>query len=43
VFAVYVCHPIQDQTPEEIAARADALNEIVSRLTRPTREPDHES
>ena len=30
---VYVAHPIQDQTPEEIAARADAvLAEIVSRL-----------
>ncbi|MDP8979439.1 MAG: hypothetical protein M3O35_02490 [Acidobacteriota bacterium] len=32
--AVYVPHPIQDQTPEEIAARADAvLGEIVARLT----------
>ena len=31
---VYVPHPIQDQTPEEIAARADAvLEEIVGRLT----------
>ena len=30
---VYVAHPIQDQTPEEIAARADAvLAEIVGRL-----------
>jgi hypothetical protein len=33
--AVYVRHPIQDQTPDEIAARADAaLNEIVGRLIR---------
>jgi len=32
--AVYVRHPIQDQTPDEIAARADAaLDEVVSRLT----------
>ena len=32
--AVYVPHPIQDQTPAEIAARADAvLEEIVARLT----------
>jgi len=32
--AVYVPHPIQDQTPEEIAERADAvLDEIVARLT----------
>jgi alkanesulfonate monooxygenase SsuD/methylene tetrahydromethanopterin reductase-like flavin-dependent oxidoreductase (luciferase family) len=32
--AVYVPHPIQDQTPDEIAARADAvLDEIVARLT----------
>jgi len=32
--AVYVAHPIQDQTREEIAARADAaLEEIVARLT----------
>jgi hypothetical protein len=31
--AVYVAHPIQDQTPAEIQARADAvLEEIVSRL-----------
>jgi len=30
-----VRHPIQDQTPDEIAARADAaLDEIVSRLVR---------
>jgi hypothetical protein len=30
---VYVAHPIQDQTPEEIGARADAvLAEIVRRL-----------
>jgi len=34
--AVYVRHPIQDQTRAEIEARADAvLDEIVSRLTRP--------
>lgn len=32
--AVYVPHPIQDQTKDEIAARADAiLDEIVARLT----------
>ena len=32
--AVYVPHPIQDQTREEIEARADAVcEEIVSRLT----------
>jgi len=32
--AVYVQHPIQDQTPEQIAARADAVAaEIVKRLT----------
>ena len=32
--ALYVAHPIQDQTREEIAARADALvDEIVARLT----------
>ena len=32
--AVYVQHPIQDQTPEQIAARADAVaEEIVKRLT----------
>jgi hypothetical protein len=31
--AVYVAHPIQDQTPAEIQARADtALDEIVARL-----------
>jgi hypothetical protein len=31
--AVYVPHPIQDQTPAEIAARADAvLEEIIARL-----------
>jgi hypothetical protein len=31
--AVYVAHPIQDQTPAEIQARADAVvEEIVSRL-----------
>jgi len=33
--AVYVPHPIQDQTPQQIAARADAVaDEIVGRLTR---------
>jgi hypothetical protein len=32
--AVYVEHPIQDQTPQQIAARADAaVAEIVKRLT----------
>jgi len=32
--AVYVAHPIQDQTPAEIVARADAVAaEIVARLT----------
>ncbi len=32
--AVFVPHPIQDQTPAEIADRADAvIEEIVSRLT----------
>ncbi len=32
--AVYVAHPIQDQTAEEIRARADAvLEEIIERLT----------
>jgi len=32
--AVYVEHPIQDQTPQQIAARADAvLPEIVRMLT----------
>jgi len=32
--AVYVPHPIQDQTKEEIEARADAvIVELVSRLT----------
>jgi hypothetical protein len=32
--AIYVPHPIQDQTPEQIAARADAaVQEIVRRLT----------
>ena len=32
--AVYVPHPIQDQTPPQIAARADAVaDEIVRRLT----------
>lgn len=33
--AIYVAHPIQDQTAQEIEARADAvLLEIVGRLTR---------
>jgi len=33
--AVYVRHPIQDQTPEQIAERADAVaKEIVRRLTK---------
>ena len=32
--AVYVPHPIQDQTQQQIAARADAVvEEIVRRLT----------
>jgi alkanesulfonate monooxygenase SsuD/methylene tetrahydromethanopterin reductase-like flavin-dependent oxidoreductase (luciferase family) len=32
--AVYVQHPIQDQTPQEIAAKAEAvIGEIVARLT----------
>jgi hypothetical protein len=32
--AIYVPHPIQDQTPEQISARADAVaSEIVRRLT----------
>jgi hypothetical protein len=32
--AVYVEHPIQDQNPQQIAARADAVAaEIVKRLT----------
>ena len=32
--AVFIPHPIQDQTPQEIAAKADAaIDEIVSRLT----------
>ena len=32
--AVYVMHPIQDQTKAEIEARADAvLSEVVARLT----------
>jgi hypothetical protein len=31
--AVYVPHPIQDQTPQQIAARADAVvEEIAQRL-----------
>ena len=33
--AVYVAHPIQDQTPQQIAARADAVvEEIVGRLVK---------
>jgi hypothetical protein len=36
--AIYVQHPIQDQTPEQIAARADAVaEEIVKRLTKAER------
>jgi hypothetical protein len=32
--AVYVPHPIQDQTPAEIEAKADAVvDELVRRLT----------
>ena len=32
--AIYVMHPIQDQTKQEIEVRADAvLNEIIARLT----------
>jgi len=32
--AVYVEHPIQDQTPQEIAAKAEAIiDKIVARLT----------
>jgi len=32
--AVYVPHPIQDQSPQQIAARADAvIEELVRRLT----------
>ncbi|MGE0128865.1 MAG: hypothetical protein AB7U82_12365 [Blastocatellales bacterium] len=32
--AIYVEHPIQDQTPSEIAAKADAvIDEIIARLT----------
>lgn len=32
--AIYVAHPIQDQSPEQIAARAEATaEEIVRRLT----------
>ena len=32
--AVYVPHPIQDQTPQQIAARADEVaDQIVRRLT----------
>ena len=33
--AVYVPHPIQDQTQQEIEARADAvIDELISRLVR---------
>ena len=32
--AVFVAHPIQDQTPAEIEQRADAVSEeVVARLT----------
>jgi len=35
--AVYVEHPIQDQTPQEIAAKAEAvIGEIVARLMSST-------
>jgi len=35
--AVYVEHPIQDQTPQEIAAKADAvIDAIIARLTLDT-------
>jgi alkanesulfonate monooxygenase SsuD/methylene tetrahydromethanopterin reductase-like flavin-dependent oxidoreductase (luciferase family) len=35
LYAVYVEHPIQDQTPQEIAAKAEAVIEsIVYALTR---------
>lgn len=35
--AVYVAHPIQDQTPDAIRARAeDSIEEIVARLTNGT-------
>jgi hypothetical protein len=35
--AVYVQHPIQDQTPQEIAAKADSILEaIVARLISDT-------
>lgn len=33
--AVFVPHPIQDQTPDEIQERADAvIEEVVARLTK---------
>jgi len=33
--AVYVPHPIQDQTRQEIESKADAvLEEVIARLTR---------
>ncbi len=36
--AVFVSHPIQDQTPSEIEERADAvIEEVVARLTRTVR------
>jgi hypothetical protein len=36
--AIYVEHPIQDQTPAQIAARADTVApEIVKRLTQAPR------
>ena len=36
--AVFVPHPIQDQTREEIEARADAvIDELVGKLTRRNR------
>ena len=39
--AVYVRHPVQDQTRAEIEAKADSvIDEIVSRLTRPAPAPE---
>ena len=37
--AVYVPHPIQDQTPQEVAAKAeDVIEEIVARLLADNRQ-----
>lgn len=39
--AVYVRHPVQDQTRAEIEAKADSvIDEIVSRLTRAMPAPE---